>query len=759
MLLSPLPFRDPSRLVGIQNATYPKGAYAAMHEQVHTTDLATYSEGDQFNLTGLGEPVRLTGSLVSANFFSVLGVKPEIGQTFSTGRDEAGRDGYVILSHELWQREFGSDRSAIGRVIDLEGASRQIIGVMPPDFRFPSSSTDVWIPLGIDPRNTTDYWAQHFMPVIGRLKPGVTIQQADAEIQIFQPRVRTMFPWPMDRTWNAGLFIAPLQSVLVGNVRSWLMILLGAVALVLLIACANVANLTLSRAAARSKEIAIRSSLGAARTRIIRQLITESVVIAFAGGVLGILLADSALSLSKAAFSADTPGLASIALDWRVFVFTAVLSIAAGIIAGVVPAIQSSRTELTESLKSSGRSVASASRNARRALVVGEIGLAVLLVSSAGLLIRSLWTLAHVDPGFAPERLLTARITPDESFCNDADRCVQFYRQVVDRVEALPGVTGAAAINTLPLDGRVNKRSVQIEGSIPSAAEPLPLVWQDIVSPDYFRVMKIPLLRGRSFTQVDSSSSPVAILTAATARRFWPNGDAIGKHIQLANTKDWVMIVGIVADVRAFNLEENVPNWIGGTIYLPYGPKATVENGRVPAEMTLAVRSTEAPQELIQAIRDVVLRLNPETPVGEIKTMTDLMSDVTSSSRSVTSLFVSFAGIAFVLGAVGVYGVISFFVRQRTREIGIRMALGAQKRDVLKIVLREGLSMTLAGVVAGLVAAFALTRLLRSLGVSATDPLALGAVAVLFALVAVVACYIPARRAMHVDPVIALREK
>ncbi len=554
VLLSPLPFHDPSRLIGINNAAYPKGGFAAMREQIRTMDVATYYDGHQFNLTGLGEPLRLNGTLVSANFFSLLGVHAAVGTTFSPGQDEAGRDGYVVLSNHLWQKRFGSDRSVIGRVINLEGVPRQVVGVMPAAFAFPSAATDVWIPLGIDPRNATDYWAQDYMPVIGRLKRGATIAQANAEIHLFQSHVRRMFPWPMPDSWNAGLSVESLQTLLVGNVRALLLILLGAVVLVLLIACANVANLTLSRASTRAREIAVRTSVGASRERIVRQLITESVVMALAGGTLGILLASSAVSLLKAAFPADTPGLGSTTLDWRVLLCTAILSIVVGIVAGAIPAIQTSPTDLSKSLKSGARGLASASRHARRALVAGEIGLAVLLVSSAGLLIRSLWTLSHINPGFAAQRLLTARITPDESFCDDPARCVQFYRQVVSRVEALPEVVDAAVINTLPLDGRVNKRSVDLEGRPNMQLQPL--VWQNIVSQNYFRVMRIRVLRGRAFTDSDSTGNPpVAILSASTARRFWPKEDAVGKHIRLAGTSDWLTIIGVVADVRAFSLQ------------------------------------------------------------------------------------------------------------------------------------------------------------------------------------------------------------
>ena len=761
VLLQPLPYRDASRLVGIDHATYPKGAFAAMREQIHTMDVATYFDGQQFNLTGMGEPVRLNVTSVSANFFSVLRVQAQSGRTFAPGEDLSGRDGYVILSHALWEKRFSGDRSVIGRAISIGGVSRQITGIMPADFRFPSAATDVWIPLGIDPRNVTDYWAQDYMPVIGRLKPGSTIAEAGAEVRLFQSHVRRLFPWPMPKNWNAGLSVVPLQSVLVGDVRAWLLILLGAVALVLLIACANVANLTLSRASTRTKEIAVRASLGAGRQRILRQLITESVVLAFAGGVLGIALAIGALSTLRSSFPVDTPGMASISIDWRVLAFTAGLAFLAGIVSGLVPALHSSRTDLTQALKSTGRGVAGGgSRQARRALVVGEVALAVLLVSSAGLLIRSLWVVTHANPGFGAAHLLTARIAPNDSYCDEAGRCVEFYREIVARVRALPGVTGAAVINTLPLDGRVNKRSVLLEGT--KDTQVLPLVWQNIVSPDYFQTMGIHLLQGRGLSEADSTGDlAVAIVSGSTARRLWPNGGAIGKHIQLADTGDtgWITIVGVVADVRAYSLQQNVPGWIDGTIYMPYGPKATMENKRIPADMTLVVRTSQDEGGLADSVRGVVSGLNAESAVSDVKTMTGVIADVTSGSRSVTSLFASFAIVAFVLGATGIYGVISFFVGQRTREIGIRIALGAQKTQVLKIVVAEGLSVTFAGVVSGLLGAVAVRSLLRSFlyGVSPTDPAVLSAVAFLFALVALGACYIPARRAMRVDPVATLR--
>jgi len=480
------------------------------------------------------------------------------------------------------------------------------------------------------------------------------------------------------------------------------------------------------------------------------------------GGALGLLFAAAGLSLLRSALPAGTPRLTEVTLDWRVLLFTAALVIFTGILSGLAPAFQSTHAELTQSLKSGSRGTThSAARYLRRALVIGELALAVLLVSGAGLLIRSLWALSHVNPGFVPESVLTARVTPNESFCSDPGRCFSFYRELVNKTRALPGVNRAALISTLPLGGRVHKRSVSVEGREPTSAEPEPLLWMNSVSPGYFSVMRIPVLRGREFTEADTNGiANVVILSAETAQRFWPNDDAIGKHIRLVRQNDWSTVVGVVAEVRGHDLRHNVPEFMKGTFYVPYGPQATLETGGVPVEMTLVIRST-AGTPLEEPLRRLASSLNPEAPVSEVKPMPTVFSEAASAPRSVTSLFTAFAALALVLGVVGIYGVISFFVGQRTREFGIRIAMGAQRRDVLKLVMSEGLSLTIVGIVGGLLAAWALTRYLDALlyGVSATDPGDFVAVAILFALVALAACYIPARRAMKVDPIDALRSE
>jgi predicted permease len=760
ILLVPLPYSKPEELVSL-TGTYPRGGFVAMREQVHTMDVATYAEGHEFNLTGLGEPVRLTGTLASAELFSVLGTHPELGRIFYRGEDAAGQDNYVVLSHALWQQRFGSDTSIIGRAIEIEGVSRQVLGVMPADFRFPSPKTQIWLPLHNDPRNTLSYWATDYMPVVGRLRQGATLEQARVEIRMFQSHVGELFPWKMPAEWNADVSVVHLQNNMVEDVRTRLLMLLGAVALILLIACANVANLMLSRAATREKEIGIRSALGAGRSRIARQLLTESVVFASLGGLLGLTFAAAGISLLKFVMPADTPRLMDVHLDWRVLTFTGGLSVLTGLIFGLAPALQSSRSALTESLKSGGRGATlSVSQRLRNSLAVAEVGFAALLIVSAGLLIRSFWALSHVNPGFQPEHIVTARITPNQSFCSDVERCLAFYRSLLDQAQASPGVNGAALVNTLPLGGRVTKRSVDIENFTGSPGQTSPLFWMNAVTPSYFRVMNISLLSGRSFSEGETSGNPpVAIVNAETARRFWPGQNAIGQHVRLLDEMNWRTVVGIAADVRAYDLQKTIPSWIKGTVYVPYSPTSTSEDRRVPAEMTVAVRTSSDESQVGSMLQRIVASLNHDVPVSEVKTMSAVLSEAVSTPASTTSLFVTFAGLALVLGMVGIYGVLAFLVSKRTREFGIRMALGAQRRDVLWLVVREGARFSAIGIILGLGGAFAVTRWLSSelYGVSAVDPLTYAGVAAVMAVVSMLACYLPARRAMRVDPLIALR--
>ncbi len=760
ILFRSLPFPEPDRLVRVTGA-YPQGGLVALRGQARTMDVASYAEGHDFNITGWGEPVRVTGTLVSAELFSVLGARAAMGRTFLSGEDRIGQDQTVILSHALWQQRFGGDRAIVGRTMTLDGVGRQIIGVMPDDFRFPSSRTELWTPLQIDAQRIETYWAGDYMPVVGRLRPGASLDDARSEARLLQSRLPALFPWPMPKEWNADVTAVPLQEAMVGDVRARLLLLLGAVALVLGIACANVANLLLSRGATREGEIAVRLALGAARLRIIRQLLTESVLLACAGAALGVGLAAFGLQVLKGALPADTPRLAEVSLDWRVLAFTGALAITAAMAFGLAPAVHAARVTLTESLKSRARGGSSSgAQRVRGTLVVGEVALAAMLVVACGVLIRSFWHLSHVNPGFRTERVLTMRVSPNDTFCANADRCLSFHRAVLDRVRALPGMSSAGLINTLPLGGRIDKRSITLQdrGTTPGRSQPL--FWLNVISPDYFRVMDIALRRGRPFAEADGSGNPpVAIVTAATARRFWPDKDPVGRQIRLAGQEEWHTIVGVVGDVRAYDLQRDVPEWIGGTVYVPHSQKAILENGRLPAAMTLVARTTLDEARAGAMVRQAVVSLNQETSVSELRTMAAVVAQSISTPRSTTLLFVVFAGVAVALGMIGVYGVLSFFVSKRAREIGIRIALGAQRRDVLRLVVGEGAEYAVVGITIGMVGALMVTRMMSSelYGVSPADPLAFGAVASLLFVVTLLACYIPAQRAMRVDPLIALR--
>jgi len=761
ILLRPLPYPRPAELVSI-TGTYPKGGYAAMRSQIHTMDVAAYAEGHELNLTHVGEPVRLSGTAVSAELFSVLGSRAELGRAFNSGEDAPGQDSYVVLSHDLWQERFGGDSRIIGRSIDLEGVPRQVLGVMPAGFRFPSAKTQLWVPLHNEPNNPATYWAGDFMPVIGRLHPGATKAQAGAEIRLFQSRVFDLFPWTMPKDWNADVTVIPLRNGMVADVRTRLLLLLGAVGMILLIACANVANLTLSRAASRQKEMGIRSALGAGRQRIARQLLTESVLLAGVGAVLGFVLAVFGLSALKSLLPSDTPRLLDVHVDWRVLVFTLGLAVLTGLAFGMAPALEASRTALTESLNAAGRGAAvSISRRLRGSLATAEIALSIMLVIAAGLLIRSFRALSRVDTGFRPERLLTARITPDQSFCSDPQRCLAFYRDMVDRVRTQPGISSAAVVNTLPLSGRVAKRSFDIENfSSPSSAQSQPLLWLDVVSSDYFRVMAVPLISGRWFNESDESGGPpVVVISATTAKRFWEDGDPVGKHVRFVGENEWRTVVGVVVDVRAYDLQNNEPDFMKGTAYVPYTPAATLEDGRLPAEMTIAVRTTSNNPETANRLRNTLARSAPNIPITEFRSMRTVVSEATSTSESTTILFVGFAAVALVLGIVGVYGVLSYLVSRRRREMGVRMALGAQRRDVLWLVMKEGAKFAAGGIALGVGGAFLLARLLASqlYGISPLDAITYISVAVLVSIVTLAACYVPARRAMAIDPIIALR--
>ena len=765
ILLRQLPYHDPQRLIALTGDSgwddvFPEGAVVAMQARVKTMEIAAFSSTQKLNLTGVGEAVRLQGSAVSANLFSLLGVQPELGRFFAAGEDQPGRDNVVVVSDSLWRQKFSANPSILGSSVALEGVQRQIIGIMPPDFQLASSKSQFWIPLHLDARDVGAYWGGGFMPVIGRLRPGENLVQARAEIRALVPQLRRMFPWQMPEALWADAGVIPLQQSLVGNVSAKLLILLVAVAFVLLIASANVANLLLARAATRRREMAVRSALGASRLRIFRQLLIESTVLSGMGALLGLFLAVKSIQWLKAVLPANTPRLASISLDWRVVAFTAAIAILTGIVFGFAPALHASRTDLTESLKTGGQqsTAANPSRRLRDALAIAEISIAVLLVIGAGLLVRSLWALSHVNPGFRAESIISARVTPNETFCAQFNRCRDFYGELLARVRALPGVTDAAAVNMLPLKLENRAFAAEVEDHPRDPRQPAPVLLETAITPSYLRLMGIPLLSGREFTAADMANGapPVALITAATANAFWPHQNAVGKHLRPVFDKPWITIVGVVGDVAEADLSSKWPDWVSGSIYEPYG------NGRgklLPTEMSIVVRTTGPQNGLAAEIAQAAASLNPEAPVSDVRTLQAIVSESMDAPRSTMSLFAIFAALALALGAIGIYGVVSYSVAQRTAEFGMRMALGAQRRDILRLILSHSGRIAFIGVSIGLVGAFAATRLMSSLlyGISASDPLTVAAVAILLASVTLAASYIPARRAMKVDPMVALR--
>jgi predicted permease len=761
-LIRPLPYGNPDRLVQAANSGYyPPGGLADLQQESRTMELAGYTPGIELNLTGTGEPWRLRGSAVSANLFQVLGVGVELGRTFRPGEEEAGRDNLIILSHKLWQDGFGGDPGIVGRVVMIGGVSRQVVGVASREFAFPDSSTRFWIPLHFDSRDPTAHWARGFMPVIGRLRDGVPLARAQQEIAALSVRMLRLFPYPMGHDWAASMTVVPLQQSLTAGIRLKLLVLQSAVALVLLIACTNVAGLLLARATSRQKEIALRVALGATRAGIVRQLLTESVVLALAGGSLGVALAFAADAILQTALPTTLNGVAGSGSGWQIVAFAGVLSLLTGLTFGLAPALIASRQDLAIAIKSGGQRAAGAARaRLRSALIVAEVALAVMLTIGAGLLIRSLWKLTQVNPGFQPQHVLTLRVSPNQALCGQRSACIALYSELLRRVREIPGVQDAAAANTLPLAAGIPGSAVKIEGFPYVPAErAAPMFWAGAVTPNYFHLMGIPILQGRALQINDSEkAAPVIVVSAATAHRYWPHENAVDKHVQLVWEDRWRTVVGVAADVRQFDLTDRSPDFIGGAMYMPYA-QAEDTDRQLPAVMALIVRADGEPTRLVSGIRDLMRQLNPNVPLDEVRTMVSLVDDSTQQSRSMMWLFVSFAAVALALAAVGAYGVVSYSTAQRAFEIGVRMALGAGRPNIFRLVLGQSLRLVLAGLVLGLAASLPLTRLLATFlyGTATTDALTLIVVCGVLVAVALIAGFVPARRAAGINPVAALR--
>jgi putative ABC transport system permease protein len=761
-LIRPLPYAQPDKLVRVSE-WYPQGVVVALQQQSQTMDIAAYTADSQFNLIGEGEPVHLIGSSVSSNFFSVLGTQAEKGRIFASGEDQPGQDRLVILSHTLWQSKFNGDTQIIGRQISIGGVAREVVGVMPGDFTFPSPDTQLWVPLHLDPTNQGAFWQHSWMPLIARLRNEATTQQAQNEIRLLNSQSVSSFPWSMPANWNAEATVIPLQDSLVSDIRAKLLILLCAVGFVLLIACANVASLLLVRTAARQREITIRAALGAGRGRIVRQLLTESVMLAFAGAGVGLVLAFQGLAVLKSALPADIPRLAETTIDWRILLFVTVLALLTGLAFGLAPALNASRLNLAESLKTRGQqSTGFAGVQLRNWLIRCEVALAVVLVVGAGLLVKSLWLLVQVNPGFEPEQILSVRVHPNPSSEMNRQSYIAFYDQLLQQAHKITGVSGVAAANTLPLSGEYSGLPIELEGHPLIASENIaPMLWAGAVTPEYFDVMKIPLLQGKSFSYADSdNAAPVVMISATTAKRFWPDENPIGKRIRLVWEGQWRTVTGVVGDVRQYDLTDKSPDGIKGAFYMPYAQSVGLDRN-LPVAMNLILRTRATSSQVANEIRQMVASVNPNLPVSETRSLETLVSASTLPSRSMMWLFISFGGAALILAAVGTYGVISYAMTQRTYEMGLRIALGATRGSILRLVLGQSFRLVIVGLVLGIIASLALTRLLTNFlyGVTATDPVIFLAVSILLIAVGLLAGYLPARRAAAVDPMVALRNE
>jgi predicted permease len=762
ILLQPLPYAQPDHLVSVWQTGVPKGIFPAVRDWTRTMDVAAYSWTSGINLTTDGESARVMHNEVSANLFRVLGVRAALGRTFAAGEDSPGRDKVVILSDALWRNRFGSDPQIVGRIIRLDSMPWRVIGVMPANFRFPSAETKLWIPVELSP---TSMWGNFVYTMIGRLRPGSSLAQARAEFKTLSPRAVKLMPWKMPPDWGTGVNdVLRLQSYTVGDTRAKLLILLSAVGLILLMACANVANLILGRSAGRRREIALRAALGAGRGRVVRQLLTESVLLGMFGGGLGLALAVPGLGVLKSLLPADTPRLASVNVNWQIMAFAVAVSVAGGLFFGVIPALSASKLDIKQELRwhSERTGIGARQRRVSGLLVMGEVALEVVVIISAALLVRSLWTLAHRDPGFEPAHLLAARVNQIASRCKDTEGCIPFYKSILQGISGLPGVKAAGATTGIPGSG-IYPSVFSVEGHPSSINGKRPLsAWTTTVTSGYFRAMGIPLLRGRLFEASDRAKSPdVLLVSAAAARKWWPNQDPIGKRVKFSWVSQWRTVVGVVGDTRDSGLADPF-SWEAGAVghvYFPYAQAWGAPGS--PPDLTLVVRAIGDPLTLAGELRTVVAGADPSVPLSDIQTMDRVLSKSIAGPRSTTWLFLSFGILALLLGTIGVYGIVSYSVACRTCEFGIRMALGATKQGVLAMVLKQGLALAGAGVTIGVLSALALSRMLSSLlyGISAHDWTAFVLAPIFAIIVAVLASYVPARRGTNIDPMVALRHE
>jgi putative ABC transport system permease protein len=763
VLLRPLPFAEPERLVMVWEeasfAGFPRNTpspanYADFKAQSRTLEDLAALDWRNFNLTGTGEPEKVEAYGTTANFFPLLGVRPALGRSFTAEEDKPDGPKVVMLGYGLWQRRYGGERDIIGRDLLLNGEKYTVIGVLPAGFQFLRKDVEMFVPMAFTPELRANR-GRHYLTVVGRMKPDVSLAETQSDIKAIMQRIGRDYP-EYTSNGKVGAFVLPLREQVAGEVRRPLIVLLVAVGFVLLIACANVANLLLARAAGRRKEIAVRTALGASRARIIGQLLTESMLLAIIGAVVGLLFASWSFAFLQRLIPEGLALSTNLQLDWRLLGFTLLVALLTGLIFGLVPALQTARVDLNEALKQSGgRTDLHGGSRLRGALVVSEVALALVLLVGAGLLIQTFFKLRGQYSGLEAENVLTLRTQLPDSKYNRLQPRVQFYDQVLARVKALPGVVSAGYTTSVPLVWKGGTL-----GFFPEGRQPEPGLAYDAnfreVSEDYFKTIGIPLRQGRGFTEDDKGNSmPVALVNETMARQYWPGENAVGKRFKFGgpdSSAPWMTIVGVVADVRQMGVDEPVK----AEMYFSYRQIGGADFYK-PRE--LVIRTAVPPMNLVPAVRGAIHEVDPDQPISNVRTMAEILGEETGARQLGMALLAVFSGLALLLSALGIYGVLSYFVAQHTPEIGVRMALGAQTSNILGLVLKKGMMLTGVGVVIGLAAAFALTRLMRSLlyDVSPGDPLTFVTVALLLVGVALAACWIPARRAARVDPLVALR--
>jgi putative ABC transport system permease protein len=763
ILLRPLPFRDPDRIVRMIQASPKLGlatwgvsqaGFNAYREQNRSFETMAIYNNSATNLTGEGEPERLPVATVTADFFKVFGVNPQLGRTFVEGEDAAGKNNVCVISHAFWQRRFGGDRNVVGRMLNLNNTPTEIVGVMPAEFKFPRLETDLWTPLPFDKTRIAPY----FFSVVGRLKPGVQVAQAQADTTDALQNYGRAHPNVSESVGlNEGAgprtIVTPISEAMLGRTQKPLLVLLAAVALVLLIACANVANLLLARATSRTREIAVRVSLGATPARVARQLLTESVLLSFIGAIAGLGLAALGISMLDKLPIAGIVRIEEVSLSGRVLAFTAGLTVLTGLLFGFMPAVRAYAMGLAAGIREGARGTIS-HRRLNSALVAVQFALSLVLLIGAGLLLKSFQRLESVDLGFNAENTLTMVATLPRAKYDNEEKAFRFYDGALERLRNSPGIKAVGLTTNLPFGDGNNVDGIIVEGQEPPEGGNITQTEQaqiQSVTPETFQALGVPLLQGRDFQWSDNTNAPrVAIIDEPLARRYWPRGDAIGRRIQTTGDREWLTIVGVVGGIKHVNLaEEKQPHLYRSMLQSP-APRAS-----------FIARTDGPPEAAITTFRSAIRQVDPDMPLYLVRSMNEIIGQTLGTQRLTNILLTAFAIIALTLAAVGIYSTMSVYVGSRTKEFGIRLALGAQPGALRRAVMRQGLLLTAAGVVVGVVGALSLTRTIKSLlfEVSATDPVVFTAIPVLLVFVSLLACYTPARRATKVDPLIALRDE